>query len=190
MLDLSNRISDTLSMNEPCGNVFIYTDGACQSNPGPGGYGVVMISGGQRREFSGGFRNTTNNRMELFSVISALREVKQKDSRITIYSDAKYVVSMYNGGYARQWRQNGWTRNQGKDKAMNPDLWGMLLDLCSACNVEFVWVKGHSSNKENERCDELAVAARQVADLPADEYYEELTAAAALQPSQLMLFPE
>ena len=108
---------------------------------------VVMIRNGQRLEFSGGFAGTTNNRMEsFFSVIRALRELGQPGYRVTVYSDAQYVVKMYNGGYARQWRLNGWTRNRGRDKAMNPDLWGALLDLCDLHEVTFVWVKGHSSN--------------------------------------------
>ncbi|MFH0879877.1 MAG: ribonuclease H [Lentisphaerota bacterium] len=169
-------------MNE----IILYADGACRSNPGPGGYGVVLLADGQRREFSGGFRKTTNNRMELFSVIRGLREVAPLNSLVTIYSDAQYVVNMYNGGYARQWRSNGWTRNKGKDPALNPDLWGALLDLCALHQVRFVWVKGHSDNKENARCDELAVSARQEKDLPIDAGYERT--AAPEPPRQLELF--
>jgi len=173
-------------MLKPAGEIEIYTDGACQSNPGPGGYGVVLIADGRRRELSGGFRKTTNNRMELFSVIRALRELDHPNSKVTVYSDAQYVVNMINGGYAQRWRRDGWTRNHGKDPAMNPDLWEILLDLCARHAVRFVWVRGHADNKENSRCDELAVAARQGTDLPADEGYEKPVA--PVQPTQLSLF--
>lgn len=168
------------------GEIAIYTDGACQANPGPGGYGIVLIAEGRRQEFSGGFRRTTNNRMELFSVIRALRELGRPHGPVTVYSDSQYVVNMINGGYARQWQRNGWKRNGGKDPALNPDLWGDLLDLCAAHEVKFVWVRGHADNKENSRCDELAVAARQVAELPVDEGYEK--PAAPAKPTQLSLF--
>jgi ribonuclease HI len=173
-------------MLKSSGEITIYTDGACQSNPGPGGYGVVLMADGQRCELSGGFRKTTNNRMELFSVIRALRELGQLSCKVTVYSDAQYVVNMINGGYAQRWRRDGWRRNGGKDPAMNPDLWEILLDLCARHEVKFVWVRGHADNKENSRCDELAVAARQAADLPIDEGYEK--PAAAARPTQLSLF--
>ena len=173
-------------MLKSSGEITIYTDGACQSNPGPGGYGVVLIVDGQRRELSGGFRKTTNNRMELFSVIRALRELDRPSCKVTVYSDAQYVVNMINGGYAQRWRRDGWTRNRGKDPAMNPDLWEILLDLCARHDVKFVWVRGHTDNKENSRCDELAVAARQGANLPVDEGYEKPIAPA--QPKQMSLF--
>lgn len=159
-------------MSEGSREITVYTDGACQGNPGPGGYGIVVIDGGHRRELSGGFRKTTNNRMELFSVIRALKEIRDPGTKVTIYSDAQYVVNMFNGGYARQWRENGWTRNRGKYPAMNPDLWGDLLDICDQHEVTFVWVRGHANNRENSRCDELAVAARLAGGLPADEVYE------------------
>ena len=168
------------------GDITIYTDGACQANPGPGGYGVVLIADGQRQELSGGFLKTTNNRMELFSVIRALRELELPHGKVTVYSDAQYVVNMINGGYAQQWRRDGWTRNKGKDPAKNPDLWEILLDLCALHNANFIWVRGHADNKENSRCDELAVAARQVADLPTDDGYE--NPATPAQPTQLSLF--
>ncbi|MFH0908489.1 MAG: ribonuclease HI [bacterium] len=164
----------------------IYTDGACHPNPGPGGYGVILVADGQRRELSGGFRKTTNNRMELFSVISALRALPLKGCKVTIYSDAQYVVRMYSGGYAQRWRLDGWTRNKGKEPALNPDLWGDLLDLCGEHDVEFIWVRGHAEHPENTRCDEIAVAARQVANLPTDEGYEKPIPAAP--PAQLHLF--
>ena len=173
------------SMSEPSTDFTIYADGACRHNPGPGGYGVVLMAQGSRRELSGGFRRTTNNRMELYAVIRALRELAQPNCRVTVYSDSQYVVSMFSGGYAEQWRRNGWKRNRGKDPALNPDLWGELLDLCARHAVRMVWVRGHGQEVENLRCDELAVAARQAVDLPPDEGYERQPAAAA--PVQLAL---
>ncbi len=153
--------------------VTIYADGAASPNPGSGGYGVVLIREGQRRELSGGFRRTTNNRMEILGTIVGLRALNGEKHRVTIYSDSKYVVDMFKGGYAEQWRRNGWRRNKGKDPALNPDLWSELLSLSAGHDVQFIWVRGHADNKENARCDELAVAARQAADLPPDEGYEQ-----------------
>jgi ribonuclease HI len=164
--------------------VVIYADGAAAPNPGRGGYGVVMLRDGQRQELAGGFRKTTNNRMEILGVIVGLRAVREPDVPITIYSDSRYVVDMINGGHVERWRRDGWTRNRGKDAALNPDLWDQLLTLCRGRAVKFVWVRGHNENKENTRCDELAVQARQAGDLPVDEGYESagLTAAPAVAP--------
>ena len=162
-------------------HVLIYADGAASPNPGRGGYGVVLIRDGHRQELSGGVRLTTNNRMEILGAIMGLRALAAFQTegggaapnlKATLYSDSKYVVDMYNGGYAEKWRQNGWTRNNGKDKALNPDLWNDLLNLAAQHDVEMVWVRGHAENVENARCDELAVAARQGPDLPVDEGYE------------------
>lgn len=164
----------------------IYTDGACQPNPGPGGYGIILVADGRRRELSGGFRRTTNNRMELFAAIAALRALPAPGCQVTLYSDAQYVVRMVSGGHAQRWRKDGWTRNKGKAPALNPDLWGTLLDLCGQHAVEFVWVRGHAEHPENTRCDALAVAARQAAHLPADEGYEQPPAREP--PTQLLLF--
>jgi ribonuclease HI len=163
--------------------ITIYADGAASPNPGLGGYGVVLLCDGQRRELSGGFRRTTNNRMEILGAIVGLRALNGTRSRVTIYSDSKYVVDMFNGGYAEKWRQNGWWRNKGKDPALNPDLWGELLDLAARHEVRFVWVRGHADNLENARCDELAVAARQVEDLPPDPGYETPAAPEPPQPN-------
>ncbi len=160
-------------------NVVIYADGAAAPNPGRGGYGVVMLRDGQRQELAGGCRKTTNNRMEILGVIVGLRAVQETDARITIYSDSRYVVDMMNGGHVERWRQNGWTRNRGKDAALNPDLWDELLNLCHGRAVQFVWVRGHNENKENTRCDELAVQARQAGNLPVDEGYEAVAVPAA-----------
>ncbi len=150
--------------------VVIYTDGACSGNPGPGGYGVVLLYNGHRKELSGGFRKTTNNRMELLGAIEGLRALKDHCS-VRLHTDSQYVVNAIEKGWAAKWRANGWMRNK-KDKAINPDLWEQLLTLCKQHKVEFVWVRGHSGNIENERCDVLAVAAAQQRNLPADEVYE------------------
>ncbi len=148
----------------------IYTDGACKGNPGPGGYGVVLISGGRKKELSGGFRKTTNNRMELLACIEGLNALKQQ-SKVVLTSDSKYVVNAMVKGWAKKWRSKGWKLSPSKP-AKNPDLWAQLLDLCSEHKVEFKWVKGHNDHPENERCDELAVAASNGKDLPTDVGYE------------------
>ena len=150
--------------------VEIYTDGACKGNPGPGGYGVVLISGGRKRELSGGFRKTTNNRMELLACIEGLRSLK-RPCNVVLTSDSKYVVNAMVKGWAKRWRSRGWRLSPSKP-AKNPDLWAQLLDLCSEHKVDFTWVKGHSEHPENERCDELAVAASNGKDLPADRAFE------------------
>jgi ribonuclease HI len=150
--------------------VTIYTDGACLGNPGPGGYGVVLLYDGHRKEISGGFRLTTNNRMEMMAVIVGLRALKERCS-VTVYSDSEYIVNSISKGWAERWRANGWKRNK-KDKAINADLWEQLLDLIDNHDVKMVWVRGHSGVKENERCDELSVAAALQKDLPVDEGYE------------------
>ena len=150
--------------------VTIYTDGACSGNPGPGGYGAVLRYGGRSRELSGGFRRTTNNRMELLGVIAGLDALKDP-CKVTIYSDSRYIVDAVNKGWARRWKANGWRRNKN-EKAVNPDLWARLLDLLEVHDTEFRWVKGHAGNKGNERADALAVAAANAEDLPIDEGYE------------------
>ncbi|WP_088894970.1 ribonuclease HI [Leptolyngbya ohadii] len=150
--------------------VTIYTDGACTGNPGPGGYGVVLLCGQHRKELSGGFRLTTNNRMEMMAAIVGLQSLKGKCA-VTVYSDSQYVVEAIEKGWAARWKANGWKRNK-KEKAVNPDLWDQLLTLCSQHEVKFQWVRGHSGVPENERCDRLAVAAASQTDLPVDEGYE------------------
>ena len=138
-------------------HVEIYTDGACQGNPGPGGWGAVMRYKGTEKEISGGERNTTNNRMELSAVIEALKLLKEPCS-VTLYSDSQYVCNAIKLGWAKKWRANGWMRNK-KEPALNPELWDELLKLCEKHTVEVVWVKGHAGHPENERCDALAVVA-------------------------------
>ncbi len=150
--------------------VTIYTDGACTGNPGPGGYGAVLLFGERRGELSGGYRRTTNNRMELMGPIKGLESLKES-CRVTLYSDSKYVVDSMTKRWAQRWRANGWMRNK-REKAINPDLWTLLLDLCQGHEVEFRWVRGHAGIPENERCDQLAVQAAHGRNLPADPGYE------------------
>jgi len=138
-------------------SVTIYTDGACSGNPGPGGYGVVLKSGAQEKQLSAGFRKTTNNRMELRAVIAGLEALK-RPCRVIVYSDSKYIVDAIELGWARRWEKNGWYRNK-KEKALNTDLWMMLLEQLDRHQVKFRWVKGHSGHPENEICDKLAVQA-------------------------------
>ena len=147
--------------------VEIYTDGAARGNPGPGGYGVVLLANGHRKELAKGFRLTTNNRMELMAVIAGLEALKKQDLKITIYSDSKYVVESVEKGWVFQW-------NMKPDfaKKKNRDLWKKFLKLYEYQNISFVWVKGHSTNKENNRCDELATAAADGFELHIDEFYE------------------
>jgi len=150
--------------------VEIYTDGACEPNPGPGGYGVVLLHPKKRAEASGGFRRTTNNRMEIFAAIKGLELLKQP-CKVTLYSDSQYLVNAIMAGWAAAWKKKNWWRTN-KERAINSDLWERLLALCETHQVEFVWVKGHAGNKENEGCDQLSCAALRQPGLPADEGYE------------------
>ncbi len=149
--------------------ITIYADGACLGNPGPGGYGTVLLYKDNRKELSAGYKRTTNNRMELMGAIAGLEALKAR-SRVLLHSDSKYVVDAVEKGWAQKWKRNGW-RKPDKQMAMNPDLWERLLDLCSRHDVRFAWVKGHSGVPENERCDELANAAAAGAELAVDEGY-------------------
>jgi ribonuclease HI len=148
------------------GRLVIFTDGASTGNPGPGGYGVVMLYGEKRKELSGGFRCTTNNRMELMGVIAALQTLKRR-SEVVVYTDSRYVVNAVALGWARRWKARGWMRDS-ENRAENADLWSTLLDLLDQHAVDFRWVKGHASNPENERCDYLAVQAAHKRNLPPD----------------------
>lgn len=134
--------------------VDIYTDGACSGNPGTGGYGVVLKYNGARKEISKGFLRTTNNRMELMAVICGLESLKEP-CIVNLYSDSKYVVDAVEKKWVYKWKEQGWMRTK-KDKAVNVDLWIRLLELLDIHDVRFIWVKGHASNAENNRCDELA----------------------------------
>ena len=134
-------------------NITIYTDGAARGNPGPGGYGTVLLAGQFRKELSEGFELTTNNRMELLAVIVGLESLKIENSTVTIYSDSKYVVDAVEKGWIWNWQR---TRFKGKK---NPDLWQRFLKIYPKHQVKLVWIKGHASIPENERCDQLAVQA-------------------------------
>ena len=151
--------------------VIIYTDGACIRNPGPGGFGTVLKFKGSRKEISGGYRKTTNNRMEIMACIEGLKTLK-KPCQVIIYSDSKYVVNAIEKGWVQKWRSNGWMRTK-TESAENVDLWEDLLKLCERHKVEFRWVKGHAGNPENERCDQLAKQNALKSDLPPDKAYEQ-----------------
>ena len=143
----------------------MYTDGAAQGNPGPGGYGVVLISGPYRKELSAGYAHTTNNRMELMAVIVGLEALKRDGEEVTIYSDSRYVVDAVEKGWVFGWEKKGF-----KEKK-NPDLWRRFLQVYRRHHVRFVWVKGHAEIPENERCDRLAVAAANSGHLIEDTGY-------------------
>ena len=136
--------------------VTIYTDGACSGNPGPGGWGAILVYGELKKELSGGEARTTNNRMELLGAITALEALKEP-CEVALYSDSQYLVKAINEGWAVRWRKNGWMRNK-KDPAVNVDQWERLLKLLEEHDVTFHWVKGHAQNPMNNRCDALAVA--------------------------------
>lgn len=142
-------------------DVEIFTDGACQGNPGPGGWGSILRYNNHEKEISGGEKYTTNNRMEITAVLEAIRLLKEP-CNITLYSDSQYVCNAIEKGWAKKWRSNGWMRTK-KDPAINADLWEQLLNIIEKHNLNIVWVKGHAGHPENERCDQLAVAAAQKA---------------------------
>lgn len=146
--------------------IIIYTDGAAKGNPGRGGYGVVMMAGAHRKEMSQGYRHTTNNRMELLSVIVALESLKNPQQHVTVYSDSKYVVDAIEKKWLFGWEKKYFA------KTKNPDLWKRFLQIFRQHHVKFKWVKGHNENPHNERCDELAVAAAEQKKLLIDTEYE------------------
>ncbi len=149
--------------------ITIYTDGASRGNPGPGGYGVVLMSGPHKKELSKGFRLTTNNRMELLAVIEGLRAIKKNEWPVTIYSDSQYVVNAISKGWL-----NNWIKTNFKGDKKNPDLWKDYYELSKNFQVKMVWVRGHADNVYNNRCDELATAAADSGNLAVDEGYERL----------------
>jgi ribonuclease HI len=153
--------------------IIVYTDGGSINNPGPGGYGVVIEKDGNRQELSGGFRHTTNNRMEMMAAIVALRTLQNCGKKIFLYSDSSYLVNGISKGWAKKWRSKGWLKSDGQP-VLNIDLWKELLDLLTEVKVSFNWVKGHAGNELNERCDRLAVSAARQSEMPADEVYETL----------------
>ena len=136
--------------------VTVYTDGACSGNPGPGGWGCVLVYGDARKELSGGSPDTTNNRMELTGVIAALSALKEP-CEVELYSDSKYVIDTLEKGWVYGWKKKGWIKSD-KKPALNVDLWQLLLPLVEKHTVHYHWVKGHAQNEMNNRCDELAVA--------------------------------
>ncbi len=149
--------------------VIVYTDGACSGNPGPGGYGVVLLHGEKRKEMSAGYRRTTNNRMELLAAIVAL-EALRYPCKVIVYTDSQYLVNGIEKGWAKAWKARGWRKADGKP-AINPDLWQRLLTAIEAHKVGFQWVRGHAETVENTRCDELAVAAAHSSELQEDSGY-------------------
>jgi len=147
--------------------IYLYTDGAAKGNPGRGGYGVVLKSGPHYKELSEGYRLTTNNRMELLAVIKGLEEIKNKGSQVIVVSDSKYVVEAVEKGWLWNWIKIGF-----KDKK-NKDLWIRFVNIYRQHQVKFQWIKGHNGHLENERCDQLAVAASEKNDLLIDQVYED-----------------
>lgn len=137
--------------------VYIFTDGACSGNPGPGGWGAILRYNTSEKELSGGEKETTNNRMELTACIEALKILKEP-CRVELITDSQYVVNGITKGWAESWRRNGW-KKADKKPALNSDLWELLLEQCERHEVNFNWIKGHAGHEENERCDRLAVGA-------------------------------
>lgn len=148
--------------------ITIYTDGSSRGNPGPGGYGVVLLFGKHRKELSAGFKKTTNNRMELMAVIEGLKALKTHELPVTVYSDSQYVVNAVSKG----WLQN-WVRTDFKGGKKNRDLWMQYYNLSKRFRISFVWVKGHADNPFNNRCDELATAAADGGNLAVDKGFAE-----------------
>ena len=165
----------TLTFDKNVQEVIIYTDGSSRGNPGPGGYGAVLMSGGKRKELSQGYRRTTNNRMELMGVIAGLEAMKKTRLNITIYSDSQYIVKAIKEGWLNKWIATNFAKGK-----KNKDLWVRFYDLYRQHNINFVWVKGHADNPFNNRCDELATAAADGGYLLVDEGYE-------MDPNQLLL---
>ena len=152
--------------------ITLYTDGAARGNPGPGGYGVLLIYGNHRKELSKGFKHTTNNRMELWAIIAGLESITNREIPVTIYSDSQYVVNTINKGWL-----NTWMKTNFKGGKKNPDLWKKYHVLAKHFTIEIVWVKGHADNQYNNRCDELATAAADGANLEIDVEYKKEPAA-------------
>ncbi|MEW6441655.1 MAG: ribonuclease HI [bacterium] len=161
--------------DDRAGRIQIFTDGGSINNPGPGGYGIVILNGDERREISGGFRWTTNNRMELMGCIVALSQFEEP-ARILLRTDSLYVVNGITKGWAARWRRNAWMRTP-EEPAENSDLWERLLELTEKHDVLFEWLRGHAGHCENERCDFLARAESAKKNLPPDTAYEQRRAA-------------
>ena len=175
LLDLVKELPDSRSIESnknllAQGKILIYTDGGANPNPGPGGYGVVIRDGESKKELSGGFRLTTNNRMELLACIKALESLKEK-SGVILFSDSQYVVNAIEKGWAKKWRAKNWKTTKGELRT-NYDLWENLLSVCEKHAVVFRWVEGHAGNMDNERCDRLASKMARRRNLPVDHGYE------------------
>lgn len=151
--------------------VEIFTDGGAINNPGPGGYGIIILAEGEERELSGGYRLTTNNRMELMACIKAISALTSHDKPVLLHSDSSYVVNGISKGWAKGWRRRGWVKSDGKP-ALNSDLWAQLLDLVEGLDISFHWVRGHAGHPLNERCDQLAVQNARKEGLPEDTGYK------------------
>ncbi len=149
-------------------SIIIYTDGAALGNPGPGGYGAVMMYKSHRKELSAGFRNTTNNRMELLAVIMALRQITNKEIPVNVFTDSQYVCNAIEKGWLNNWVKKNFA------KVKNPDLWKLFIDAQKGLNIKFHWVKGHAGILENERCDYLATTAAKNAPIEIDAFFESL----------------
>ena len=150
--------------------ILLYTDGAARGNPGPGGYGVVLMYGNHRKELSKGFKHTTNNRMELWAIIAGLEAITKKHIPVKIYSDSRYVVDAINKGWL-----STWMRTDFKGGKKNSDLWKKFHALSKHFSISIIWVKGHADNPFNNRCDELATAAADGKDLEVDFGYEAIS---------------
>lgn len=149
----------------------IYTDGGAIGNPGPGGYGAVIVKDGKKEELYGGYIHTTNNRMELMACIKGIGALSATDRPVALFSDSSYVVNGISKGWAKGWRKRGWKKSDG-NPAINPDLWKQLLDLTNDLKISFHWVKGHAGHPLNERCDELAVQSARGENLFEDKGYD------------------
>lgn len=149
--------------------IVLYTDGACTGNPGPGGYGVVLLYRKHRKELAEGYALTTNNRMEILAAIAGLEALKES-CKVKLYTDSRYVVDAMQNGWPERWHANGWRKADG-EPTLNPDLWARLWELCQKHTVEFNWIKGHAGHPENERCDFLARQKAAQPDLPPDPGY-------------------
>lgn len=156
-------------MSEQRKHVILYTDGGCEPNPGPGGYGIVLVYGSHHKQVSGGFQYTTNNRMEIMAAIKGLEMLKEP-CEVTVISDSQYLVKAMTEGWVQRWQSKNWKKS-GAEVVPNVELWKRLLDLCSIHSVTFQWIKGHAGHPENELCDQLALDALRQTGLPVDEGY-------------------
>ena len=152
-------------------SIEIYTDGGAINNPGPGGYGAVLLIKGEPRELCGGYKHTTNNRMELMACIKGIEALPTRTEAVALFSDSKYVVNGISKGWAQGWRKRGWLKSDG-NPAVNSDLWAKLLDLTEGLDISFHWVKGHAGHPLNERCDQLAVQSARGETLQLDSGYK------------------